>query len=377
MNNRDTEKYFDLRLTMLENTDVRNYRYFINTKTKKRNKKLYIKAFKMVTANIDSKSEFRISLDKNYYINLPEYYNPHNVRVEHINLALIFLEKKGLIGINKGKYSSNEEYIKRTVVYALNQKTLKELIKSLSEAILGDTPNIKVKKLKKATLKKGRTYIINRDSENNLIKVKMQNKAIKLLKNKKTAVVKSNNSNIDTELTRVFRNGKGGRFYGAYQNLNKADRSRITINGVDTVELDFKTMHPRLIYKELNIKMPTKPYQVEGFVRSLGKTAFNIMLNTTSKKIALYAIRKATGLNLKDSNTLVNRIIKKHSSVPFFQSKGLDLQLIDSEICLNIMIKFNELDKVILPVHDSFIVKAEDKELLRSVMKEEINREHI
>ncbi len=41
---------------------------------------------------------------------------------------------------------------------------------------------------------------------------------------------------------------------------------------------------------------------------------------------------------------------------------------VESDICIDIVDQFTQLNKPIIPKHDSFIVKAEDEELLRQTM---------
>lgn len=64
-------------------------------------------------------------------------------------------------------------------------------------------------------------------------------------------------SELQTQLHRVFNNSSfndGGRFYGAqYQRLNSTERSRIMINGNPTMEIDYSSLHPNMLYHINNI----------------------------------------------------------------------------------------------------------------------------
>jgi hypothetical protein len=54
-------------------------------------------------------------------------------------------------------------------------------------------------------------------------------------------------------MSRIFNRdfSRGGRFYGGgWQNVPKGERSQITINGDETVEVDYRAMHPRMLYRE-------------------------------------------------------------------------------------------------------------------------------
>ena len=78
-------------------------------------------------------------------------------------------------------------------------------------------------------------------------------------------------------LRRIFAKGRldrGGRFYGAWwEYIPKNFRRYVTINGQPTVEVDFKEIHPRLLYAlagvtppddlyDLGIRDPNIPYDV-------------------------------------------------------------------------------------------------------------------
>jgi hypothetical protein len=56
----------------------------------------------------------------------------------------------------------------------------------------------------------------------------------------------------------------------------------------------------------------------------------------------------------------------------FFQERGLDLQYLDSCICLKIIEEFTNMNEIVLTVHDSFIVKKE----LEDKLKESIIRNY-
>ena len=91
------------------------------------------------------------------------------------------------------------------------------------------------------------------------------------------------------KLHRVFNNGKfedGGRFYGGWwQSIPSRLRPFITINGKPTVELDYSTMHPRMLYAHIGMECPADPYNV-GFNsdrRDLVKKAFNALINASGR----------------------------------------------------------------------------------------------
>ena len=99
----------------------------------------------------------------------------------------------------------------------------------------------------------------------------------------------------DSSLYRVFNDTdftNGGRFYGGWWQVIPSEyRTRIRINEKRTVELDFGTLHPTMLYSEVGLKPPEDSYQIGLFPRSssgmnsleayrqLVKRCFNAMLN--------------------------------------------------------------------------------------------------
>ena len=84
---------------------------------------------------------------------------------------------------------------------------------------------------------------------------------------------------------RVFNRGSfrfGGRAYGGYwQNLSKARRLQLTINGSSVERHDHAELHPRLLYAERGLSIDGgSAYAVPGYdhsteQRKLAKKAFN------------------------------------------------------------------------------------------------------
>jgi len=90
-------------------------------------------------------------------------------------------------------------------------------------------------------------------------------------------------------LHRVFNNStfdNGGRFYGGWwQSIPSGLRPFIRINGDETVELDYSTMHPRMLYAHIGIECPDEPYNVDldPKHRDLVKKAFNALINANGR----------------------------------------------------------------------------------------------
>ena len=178
----------------------------------------------------------------------------------------------------------------------------------------------------------------------------------------------------DTVLYRVFNDSSfktGGRLYGGWwQTIPSRFRNRIRINRKRTVELDFRSLHPTMLYAKLGLEVPTDLYDVRVHPRSFGdgltqsdyrtlvKRCFNAMLNANHRIVhAPQDIDlQVWGLKWKQ---MVDAILEKHSPIAdqFFMGRGLALQFDDSEIAINVMEGFAKKYGMVplLPIHDSFI----------------------
>ena len=177
-------------------------------------------------------------------------------------------------------------------------------------------------------------------------------------------------------LYRVYNDPKlitNGRFVGPWwQTIPSELRSRITINGKRTVEIDFSAMHPRILYALEGIDLKFDPYSV---VSSRGrgevKQAFNAMINSSSD-----LSRPPRGLDLKTVGCswpeLKEEILRKHPAIKhrFFTGFGLKLMGLESDIAEGILMKLSSKNIVCIPVHDSFIVHHGNTSLLRESMRE-------
>lgn len=183
-------------------------------------------------------------------------------------------------------------------------------------------------------------------------------------------------------LYRVFNNNRwdhGGRFYGGWwQALPKAQRSRLLIDGEETVELDFRALHPRLCY-ELDghpLAPQVDPYTLPGLegdaVRDAVKRAFNHLLNLPPNvpPRAPAGVREALPRKLS-YKALLAKIEAAHPLIRlwFRTGRGVELQNIDSHIASSVLGYFRFRGICCLPVHDSFIVPRSAEFMLGQTMK--------
>ncbi|WP_199555969.1 hypothetical protein [Sandaracinobacteroides hominis] len=178
-------------------------------------------------------------------------------------------------------------------------------------------------------------------------------------------------------LYRVFNNAcwtHVGRFYGGWwQELPKAKRRHLLIDGEAVIELDFRALHPRLCYQMSGQPLGPMddPYAFPGMKgvaqRNLVKTALNQLINITPgmhlKTPAGAAKALPQGLSFKE---LLAQIELAHAPIGnwFRSAREVELQHIDSVIAETILRHFRKAGICCLPVHDSFIVPRSAERLL-------------
>ncbi len=187
-------------------------------------------------------------------------------------------------------------------------------------------------------------------------------------------------------LRRVFNNGKwdeGGRFYnGWWQNIPKEYRRDIRIVDKRTIEIDFKCMHPAMLYAKCTGTVYTEDaYEISGVDRDLSKKIFNILLNSKSENTAISAVASelqniGKGHDKKLAAEITTKMHDKHPKIKhlFMTSYGVKLQFLDSQIAEYIMLNYSEHRSPILPVHDSFIMHHGYREELPNVLSDAFNK---
>lgn len=208
----------------------------------------------------------------------------------------------------------------------------------------------------------------------------------------------------DKFVKRIFNNnnfGLGGRFYcGWWQNVKSSQRDFISIDGKETVELDYSAIHIYIAASLEGDEVGEYPYQINienipeinqdidaKTIKKLAKSATLIALNCNNKEQSYKAIRMEYFSELgydktqeifpnKTKNKIIESIIAEVIKInPFIEKyissgKGLELQYKDSQIAEYIIKKFTDMGKVVLCYHDGFRVKAEDESLLKQTMLE-------
>jgi hypothetical protein len=183
-------------------------------------------------------------------------------------------------------------------------------------------------------------------------------------------------------LRRIFSRGSlemGGRFYGGWWQLVPSEyRQWIAINGSKTVELDYSSMAIRILYARDDRDLGTDDAYDLGIPdptpekRQVIKIFINAMLNASKSRGFRLKPEQAAIVEMTHAD-LLKKVNKRHPwlSKYFHSEVGLSLQFDDSRIAEMIMLNMMDHYLVpVLPVHDSFLVRAGYVHHLESEMQD-------
>ena len=166
-------------------------------------------------------------------------------------------------------------------------------------------------------------------------------------------------------LVRIFARAsfeKGGRFYrGWWQNVPSEYRKYITIDEFVTTEYDYSQLSPHMLYFAYNYEMGNEDAYdrvLDGEHRDIVKQAFNAMVQADGQLLQKPRKIDMDGLEMSWQD-LREQILNAHKPIShlFFTGIGNDLQFQDSCIAESVMIQFTKLNRMTLPIHDSFIMR--------------------
>ena len=198
----------------------------------------------------------------------------------------------------------------------------------------------------------------------------------------------------------------GGRLFTmggiSYQNMPREERHDVTINGEPTVELDFKAIHPHILYSQRGLHVPADCYAIGNWPRDLVKLALLVLINAETlkdvigvlansdgetivrdadgeivdmtterqlmKQIAGQDFKKATAF----AHALVRDVKEYHAPIAsaFHSNAGVKLMNKDSEIAINVMRIMGAIGEPVLSVHDSFLVRRSMQDKLHEIMEQ-------
>lgn len=190
---------------------------------------------------------------------------------------------------------------------------------------------------------------------------------------------------IPDAMVRIFNVSfdRGGRFYalgGSWQSMSKDLRNQITINGEPVVEIDYKTLHPAIIYAQAGAPLPDDCYAIGDWHRPLVKIAFLILINAKGEHQARAAIARHDQMAAiappgskqayAVATELMAAIKSKHKGIcnAFHSDKGAELMRLDSDLAETVMHAMLLAGIVVLPVHDSFLVQESQASFLEETM---------
>ena len=180
---------------------------------------------------------------------------------------------------------------------------------------------------------------------------------------------------IDVTCRRIFKNDwdAGGRFYCDAQNLSQAQRRTIIINGEPCVELDYKSLHPRLMYNRIGLPAPVDCYDIDGLDRPTAKKLGLIATSTSSRTQAIRSIAFHLNMSREDADRALSLFESRHSdiSAQFYVEQWKSLQHQDSLIANGVLNTMTNLGIPTLPVHDSFVVPVSSASVLCDAMNDE------
>lgn len=189
---------------------------------------------------------------------------------------------------------------------------------------------------------------------------------------------------------------KGGRFYGGWwQQIPRDLRKDILIDDKQTVEVDYKALHPNLLLLEAGEKATVvDPYDLGALVlsdlinnkevqRSYVKKLVLMAINASSAKSAYQAFRNSmrsddTAKHLKNNKlkVLLDAFIDKFPMLKDKLNTGQALHLMeqDSRIANMVIDRFTKKDVPILCIHDSFIIQQDKEQELQTIMRDAIGQ---
>lgn len=194
---------------------------------------------------------------------------------------------------------------------------------------------------------------------------------------------------LHNRVCRVFNHtfDMGGRYYKHWaQGIPRDLRRFIRIDGLPVMELDYKAIHPSILYCEEGFPIPKEMYMPHSFpkgTRDAGKAIMLSVLNAATEADAIKASRQtirtkyrtvmkeAPGI-LKDTwlAWAIEQLREMHAPIAhhFCSGVGTRLQNVDSRIASLVMHTLLDQGIVSMPVHDSFVVAHVHTEALRQAM---------
>ncbi len=404
----DSSEYIKLVVKLRDEIEVElkaNYELIRFKKISHQKPLFHILAALFITYKADSKRYLAFSRDKLWYSQATRY-NPKQFAFQPFINVVDALDSLGYIESIKGfqdlhtgtsrvarmiatvKLCTLFDSYNLTTSYFYQLHNKESIILKASKNDQGKKPLLDYKETSTTQKMRENLNLININISKHWIDLKITDKQYSELQNKLYLRATKNKKNYNyktpvdftrTNLVRIFNNGNfenGGRFYrGWWQEVLSDYRKHITIDGHDTVEVDYSAMHFYIMYAEQGLNVPiVDPYTFDDYNRKDIKIALNIAINAENETAGVIAINNEVWLDKSYSEVkaILQLIIKRHEPIAnyFFSGKGVELQYLDSKIAELVMLNLQKVHKITaLPVHDSFIVIKEHKPYLLYQMK--------
>ena len=347
--------------------------------------------------NTDPKLEIVIHMSPNSYASLKRY-NQLNITKKMIDIVTVLINHDLIIG-HEGLENNKkityicasltlENYFKKIKVSVFDINQYQELIvlRDNAKNDIDYEDNSKTKDIRKVLEKYNeilsKTFIDIPFLENRYLEYKG----------------KKYNVNQHSKLVRkIFSNGsfdKGGKLYGGWwQRISEKQREKILMDDRETIEIDYKSLHPVLAYAKKGIDfwkitnttkysyfndsydVPTNGINDKEDSRAVVKLLFLTALNAKNEKECFKAFRDQWDYELHSYKglftdiflqELLDSIRDRHYQIDdmFCSGFGIDLQKLDSDIIEYIVSDFTERNIPILCINDSFIIWKEQLDLL-------------
>jgi hypothetical protein len=177
---------------------------------------------------------------------------------------------------------------------------------------------------------------------------------------------------VELELTRKFKfdYNSGGRLYCIAQNLPKVTRRTLTVNGNPTVELDFKSLHPTMLYHFAGLDAPEDCYLIPNAKRENIKQVLLTALNAKTRQGAKQSVVNTLEVKHDEAERLMKacEVLHEPISQHFYCSSWRRLQYLDGSITMDTLSDLASHGIPALPIHDSYIVEVKHEGRLKDAM---------
>lgn len=182
-----------------------------------------------------------------------------------------------------------------------------------------------------------------------------------------------------------------GRLYNSFWTGCKREyRKYLRIDGSQCVELDFKSMHPNILYQmegyppQRHIYLYSKADARRNVVKLLLLALINIKFKRTLKETRSHTIQAAIQefkskhgifLEYQDVSRLLSEIETRHTPIlkHFYNSAWRYCTAFESNLIKNIIKTATKKNILVLSVHDSVICKAKDIDVISAIITSKTN----